>query len=156
MGTLYQALKLVHLFAVVIFLGNIITGLFWKAHGDRSRDPRIMANTMDGIIRADRWFTIPGVVVITVAGVAAAMRAGLPLLHTGWILWSIVAFALSGIAFAWRVAPLQKRLLAMARDEATFDWAAYRAMSLRWELWGLFATVMPGVAVVLMVMKPHL
>jgi len=92
-------------------------------------------------------------VVVFQALYFSASRAGLPLLRTGWILWSIVAFALSGIAFAWRVAPLQKRLLAMARDEATFDWTAYRAMSLRWELWGLFATVMPGVAVV--VMKPH-
>jgi uncharacterized membrane protein len=32
---LYLALKALHVFAVVIFLGNIITGLFWHAHAAR-------------------------------------------------------------------------------------------------------------------------
>src|SRR5216117_3463147 len=152
---LYQLLKLIHVAAVIIFLGNIITGLFWKAHADRTRDVKFIAHTMDGIIRADRWFTIPGVIVITVAGILAAIRAGLPLLHTGWILWSIIAFSASGIAFAWRVAPLQKEILALARaaDGAAFDWAIYKSKSLRWELWGLFATLMPMIAVVLMVIQ---
>lgn len=29
---MYLALKALHLFAVVLFLGNIITGLFWKGN----------------------------------------------------------------------------------------------------------------------------
>ncbi len=155
MPAMYQLLKLIHLSAVIIFLGNIITGLFWKAHADRTRDLKFIAHTMDGIIRADRWFTIPGVIVITVAGILAAIQAGLPLLHTGWILWSIIAFSASGIAFAWKVAPLQKEILALARegDDTQFDWAIYKSRSLRWELWGLFATLMPMIAVVLMVIK---
>lgn len=110
---------------------------------------------MRGLIRADRWFTIPGVVVITAAGMLAAIQAGLPLLRTGWILWSIVAFTLSGVAFAWKIAPLQKALLAMAEGAGELDWVSYRSMSLQWELWGLFATVLPAVAVVLMVWKPN-
>ena len=152
---MYQVLKLVHLIAVILFLGNIITGLFWKAHADRTKDLRFIAHTMDGIIRADRWFTIPGVVLITLAGVLAAMQAGLPILGTGWILWSIVAFSASGIAFGWKVAPLQKQLLALANTtgDTAFDWALYRSKSLQWEFWGLFATVMPLLAVVLMVIK---
>jgi uncharacterized membrane protein len=152
---MYLVLKTVHIIAVILFMGNIITGLFWKAHADRTRNVKFIAHTMDGLIRADRWFTIPGVVVITAAGIFAAIQAGLPLLRTGWILWSIIAFSASGIAFAWQVAPLQKELLAMTRaaDETAFDWALYRSKSLRWELWGLFATVAPVIAVVLMVFK---
>ena len=57
---MYLIWKLIHVTAVILFLGNIITGLFWKAHADRSRDVRFIAHTMEGIIRADRWFTIPG------------------------------------------------------------------------------------------------
>ncbi len=152
---MYQLLKLLHLAAVIIFLGNIITGLFWKAHADRTRDPKFIAHTMAGIIRSDRWFTIPGVMVITTAGILAAIQAGLPLLRTGWILWSLIAFSASGIAFAWRVAPLQKELfaLATAAGDAPFDWTLYRSRSIQWELWGLFATIMPVIAVVLMVIK---
>ncbi len=150
-----QLLKLIHVLAVIIFMGNIITGLFWKAHADRTHDVRFIAHTMHGIIRSDRWFTIPGVVVITVAGIFAAIQAGLPILRTGWIFWSLVAFSISGITFAWRVAPLQKQILALAtttRDVA-FDWALYRSKSLQWELWGLLATVTPVIAVVMMVLK---
>ena len=152
---MYLVLKTVHIVAVILFMGNIITGLFWKAHADRTRNVKFIAHTMDGLIRADRWFTIPGVIVITAAGIWAAIQAGLPLLRTGWILWSIVAFSASGIAFAWQVAPLQKELLAMTRaaGDGELDWALYRSKSLRWELWGLFATVAPAIAVVLMVLK---
>jgi uncharacterized membrane protein len=152
----YHLLKTIHVFAVILFLGNVITGLFWKRHADRTKNRAIIAHTMDGLIRADRWFTIPGVVVITTAGILAAVRIGLPLLHTGWILWSIIAFSLSGLAFAWRVAPLQKQLLALSavQNEGDFDWATYHRKSLHWELWGLFATITPAIAVFLMTYKP--
>lgn len=151
---MYAFLKVVHVFAVIFFMGNIITGLFWKMHADGTRDRAIIAHTMRGLIRADRWFTIPGVVLITAAGFMAAIQAGLPLLRTGWILWSIVAFSLSGLAFAWRVAPLQKQLLSMTEGE--LDWELYRSRSRQWEWWGLFATIMPAAAVVLMTWKPVL
>jgi uncharacterized membrane protein len=153
---MYYLLQVIHVFAVIVFMGNVITGLFWKFHADGTRDPLIVAHTMRGLIRADRWFTIPGVVVITAAGVLAAVQAGLPLLRTGWILWSIVAFSLSGIAFAWKVGPLQKELLALSTVPGELDWAMYRSKSLQWELWGLFATLTPAAAVVLMVWKPDL
>lgn len=150
---MYQLLKVIHVMAVIVFLGNIITGLFWKIHADGTRDAAIIAHTMRGLIRADRWFTVPGVVVITVAGFLGAIRAGLPLLRSGWILWSIVAFTLSGLAFAWKVAPLQKELLRLSGG-GSMDWDAYRSKSLQWELWGLFATLTPLAAVVLMIWKP--
>lgn len=153
---MYQLLKFIHVFAVIIFMGNIITGLFWKRHADRTRDRSLIAHTMRGLIRADRWFTVPGVVVITAAGIFAAVQAGLPLLRTGWIFWSIVAFSLSGIAFGWKVAPLQKQLLALSERDGDLDWTTYHSKSLQWEWWGVFATVMPLVAVVLMTVKPAL
>jgi uncharacterized membrane protein len=151
---MYQLLKVIHVFAVILFMGNIITGLFWKMHADGTKNAAIIAHTMRGLIRADRWFTIPGVIVITIAGVFAAMQAGLPMLRTGWIFWSLVAFTLSGIAFAWKVAPLQKQLLRMT--DGDLDWSSYRSTSLQWELWGLFATITPLIALVLMVWKPNL
>jgi uncharacterized membrane protein len=154
---MYLALKTLHIVAVVIFLGNIATGLFWKAHGDRSGDPRIMAHTLDGIIRSDRLFTNPGVLTIIAFGVAGAVAGGLPLLRTTWIRDSIVLFSASGAAYLLRIAPLQKRLLALARTAAhggAWDANAYRRLSLHWELWGAFAILTPLAALVLMVVKP--
>ena len=36
---LYLAFKVLHILAVVMFLGNITTGIFWKEHADRTKDP---------------------------------------------------------------------------------------------------------------------
>jgi len=33
--TQYYVLKSLHILSVVLFLGNITTGVFWKFHGDR-------------------------------------------------------------------------------------------------------------------------
>ena len=156
---LYLIFKFFHIAAVILFLGNIITGLFWKAHADRTRDPRVIEHTLVGIIRSDRWFTIPGVVAILIAGFGAAIVAQIPILGTGWILWSIVLFSLSGLAFSFRVAPLQTQLAALAQagvESGRFDWVRYHSLSRTWELWGLFALLTPVAAVVLMVLKPPL
>src|SRR5262245_7792692 len=155
---LYLVLKLVHVGAVVMFLGNIGTGVFWKRNADRSRDPRIIANAMEGIIRSDRLFTIPGVVLIILAGVATAIRGHYPILRTGWIFWALVLFAISGWAFMAQVAPLQKKLLAAAREGvsgASADWwDRYEALSRRWDFWGAIALALPLLAMALMVLKP--
>ncbi len=151
----YSIYKVIHLAAVIIFLGNIATGLFWKAHADRSSNPQIIAHTLHGIIRSDRWFTIPAIVVILIGGFGASSKGGLPILRTGWIFWSVVLFIMSGIAFSARVAPLQKQLFELAQA-SEFDWSRYRVLSKAWEWWGAFALLTPVAAAVLMVLKPAL
>ena len=156
---MYLVMKLLHVASVVAFLGNITTGLFWHRHAARTRDPRLLFHVMDGIIRSDRWFTLPGVLMIIVTGFAAAGMGGYPVLRTPWIAASIVLFSISGVLFGVRVAPLQKQLREMARkglDAGTFDYAAYHALAQRWEAWGAVALVTPLLAMVLMVLKPVL
>jgi uncharacterized membrane protein len=106
----YLLVKLLHIAAVIAFLGNIATGLFWHAHAARSRDPKLLGAVLDGIIRSDRIFTVPGVIAIVATGFAAAILGSFPILRTGWIFWAIVLFSVSGLIFALRVAPLQNCL----------------------------------------------
>lgn len=156
---MYLWLKLLHVAAVVAFLGNITTGLFWKRHGDRTHDARIIAHTLDGIIRSDEWFTIPGVVLIVAGGVAAAIVGGFPLLGTGWILWSIVLFTVSGLIFVVRIVPLQRQMRTLAQagaERGSLDPARYGQLSRSWDLWGAVALLTPVAALVLMVLKPSL
>lgn len=154
----YLLWKLVHIASVIIFLGNITTGIFWAFHSRKTHDYAHIATTFDGIIRSDRLFTVPGVIGIIASGVAAAMQARLPILGTGWILWPLLLFAVSGLVFGIRVAPLQRELVHLARDTGTagnrqreFD-AAFRD----WELWGLVALALPVAAMTIMVLKPAL
>lgn len=154
---MYLVLKLLHISAVIAFLGNITTGLFWHRHAARTRDPKLLAFTMGGIIQSDRVFTIPGVIGIIVGGFAAAIHGKLPLLHTPWILWAIILFSISGIVFSVRLVPIQRQLRDMAAEGAksgTFDYALYHALTRRWELWGAVALGAPLGALVLMVLKP--
>jgi uncharacterized membrane protein len=153
----YLWLKLLHVASVIAFLGNITTGLFWHVQAARSREPALIAFTMRGIIRSDRFFTIPGVFGIILTGVGAAQLGSLPILGTRWILWPLVLFAVSGAVFMARVAPLQRKLLALAETGAqsgSFNYSEYHAMARRWELWGAAALVTPLVGLVFMVLKP--
>lgn len=152
----YLALKALHVLSVVLFLGNIITGIFWKVHADLTGDLRARAQAIEGIIRADRWFTVPGVLLIVATGVAMALLAHLPMLSTLWIAASIALFGASGLAFGVAVAPLQKKLLANVRAGLSGHWdeTEYNVLSRSWALWGIVATAAPVIALFLMVMKP--
>jgi uncharacterized membrane protein len=154
---MYIALKILHVAAVVIFLGNIVTGLLWKVHADETKDPVIIRHTLAGLIRADRWFTIPGVILIVISGFGAAVIGGLPLLGTRWILWGIILFTVSGIAYMARVVPLQRKMLAVARsgvESGNFDWDRYHALSRGWNTWGTIALLTPVLAMIAMIAKP--
>jgi uncharacterized membrane protein len=152
---MYLWLKCLHVLAVVCFLGNIGTGLFWHAHAARTGDRALLAHAVEGIIRSDRWLTVPGVVAIVATGVALAMQAGLPILRTRWIAGTLLLFVLSGLVFIARVAPLQRQMRDLATGAtAAFDPSAYGRLARRWEAWGALALATPLAGLALMVLKP--
>jgi uncharacterized membrane protein len=142
----------------MIFLGNIITGFFWMAHAEKTKDPAVIAHTMRGIINSDRWFTLPAVIIIIAGGFGAAINGNLPLLRTGWIFWGIVFLVFSEIALVWKVVPLQRRIYRIAKDvrgnenRITF-WQEFQKQYKAWELWRGFALLTPLAALVLMILK---
>ncbi|MBC5826639.1 MAG: DUF2269 domain-containing protein [Candidatus Eremiobacteraeota bacterium] len=151
-------MKLIHVLAVIMFVGNISVGVFWKAVADRTKDPKVIAHTMGAIRRADRIFTIPGVILLFIAGLGAAAVARIPVLSTGWTLWSLGLLIIAGLAFG-PVARTQRKIAALtsgAGRSAAFDWTAYSRLSRLWRSWGLVALAAPIIAVALMVLKPAL
>ncbi len=157
MYSVYLLLKLIHVVAVVAFLGNISTGLFWKTLADRSGKAEIVAHTLRGIILSDRIITMPSIAVILIAGFGAASVGGWKILGTGWILWSLILFIIAGLAFI-PVTQAQRELadLASTGGPGLIESEPYRRVSHKWELWGTVALVTPLIALVLMVLKPAL
>ena len=152
----YSYLKLIHLIAVMLFLGNIITGLFWMHIAVKTKDLKIINFTMKGIIKADRYFTIPGVIIITAGGFLAAIYGHLAILKTGWILWSIIMFSISGLAFSFKLAPLQKKIYNLTLNKETstdFDWSNFNKVYFEWDIWGFIALITPLAAFVMMTLK---
>ena len=152
----YAIFKLIHLLAVVIFLGNIITGLFWMWFAVKTKDLKIIHFTMKGILLADRYFTLPGVIFIVAGGIFAAVLGHYPLLHTKWIFWSIVMISISGLAFAFKVAPVQRKIYQVTSNKETsadFDWKNFDKLYLAWDFWGLIAILTPLAALAMMTFK---
>jgi uncharacterized membrane protein len=152
----YSLYKLLHVLGVIIFLGNIITGLFWMRFAVSTKNVTIIAHTMKGIIAADNYFTTPGVIVITAAGIMTAIIGHFPILSTGWILWPIILFIISGGAFMAAVAPLQKKIYALtsvSEGNGDLDWDQFHRLVRAWELWGSVALLTPLAAAVIMILK---
>lgn len=148
---IYLLFKLLHIVAVVLFLGNISTGVFWVHHAARGRSPARLADAMDGVIRSDRLFTIPAVFLLAAGGVLAAVVAGLPLLRTGWIAWGLGLFLLSGLLFA-PVARLQRSLRDTGRQPDA-QWATCEPLLRRWTWLGLASLSAAWAALAVMVLK---
>ena len=146
----YLIWKLIHVASVIIFLGNIITGLFWAVRANKTHDFKLIASTFQGIMQSDRYFTLPGIV--------AAIHGRIPILGTGWILWPIILFSISGIIFSVYVTPLQKKIANYALNtvDSESSWNTYEKMYKQWEVWGFVATVTPVAAMVIMILKPSL
>ena len=86
----------------------------------------------------------------------AAIYGHFPILRTGWIFWSIIMFSISGLAFAFKVAPLQNKIyhLILNKESSTdFNWANFRKVYLEWNIWGLIALLTPLAAFVMMTLK---
>lgn len=154
--SVYLFFKVIHLLSVVAFLGNIVTGLFWMKYACGTKNTGYMQHAVSGIIASDKWFTIPGVIIITAGGIAAAIQAGTPILRTGWIFWSIILFSLSGLFFVFKVAPLQrsmKQYLETSNRNDTYDEKKFSGIFKEWEFWGLLALLTPLISFFMMVLK---
>lgn len=152
----YLVFKLIHILAVILFLGNIFTGLFWMYQANKTHNLSIINHTMKGIILSDRFFTVPGVIIIVAAGFGGAIHNHMPLLRTGWIFWSIVLFTISGIAYSWKLAPAQKKIYKFTmvdKDDPEFNWGHYKKLYREWDFWSLVSILTPIAALVLMVLK---
>jgi uncharacterized membrane protein len=152
----YFYLVLIHIIAVIIFLGNITLAPFWKSQAEKTKDRLHILSTWEGIIRSDRLFTMPGVSILLLFGIGAALHGGYNLISTGWIFWSIVLYIISGAAFMAKVVPIQKKIVALAKDESKFGWDEYFTLSKQWNIWGSIATLAPWIATIFMVLKPNI
>ena len=107
----------------------------------------------------DWAFTGGGAALIILGGYGMAFHAGIPLVTVGWMLWSQVAFVVSGLLWLAVLLPIQIRQSALARDGAVIDAtsgaapggraepgapplsAGYRRLARAWIAWGVIATL---------------
>jgi uncharacterized membrane protein len=152
----YDAFKVVHLFGVILFLGNIIVTAVWKVMADRTGDPRVIAYAQQLVTLTDWIFTAGGAVLLLVGAYGMAAVAGLNLHGPAWLIWGQALFVVSGLIWIIILIPTQ---IAQARQARAFASGApipesYWRHNRRWVVWGVIATLVPLANLYFMVFKP--
>lgn len=156
MAEFYFHFKFLHLLSAVLFLGNLIVSAMWKLQADRSGDAAVAAFAARLVARTDKLFTGPAAFVVLMTGGMLPTAGGYGFGGQGWIHAGATAFVLSGLIWLIVLIPIQRKQSAMA---ATFESGAqipaeYQALTKRWAKWGGIATLLPIVALALMVYRP--
>ena len=156
---MYRLLMLLHLVAVIALLSNVVAAFFWQARATRSREPAVVAYAFRTLNAGDVWITPLASVLVLGSGVGLALVTGLSILRTGWILWSTLAFLGSGLIFAFRALPHQRRIAAWTTQAAAvgdFPWERYRKEARYWATAAHWSLGLLLLALVLMVVRPSL
>lgn len=156
MDNSYLWLKILHLFGVMLFMGNIIVTGWWKFMADRTRNPQVIAFAQRQVTLTDYVFTAGGATILFVAGWGNAALHGMPVLQIHWLSWGLWLFSASGVIWVAILIPTQMRQERMSREFSVSGIIppVYWRLCRRWNIWGSIATLLPLLNLYWMVLKP--
>ena len=146
-----------HIVGAISLIGNALVMAAWLTVAGFSRSEPAKRRAARVVNLGDAWFMVPGVILLLMNGLAmaAARYGGLAAFTTtGWITAGLVLLSLTGIIWAFRLVPAQLTLYRLATVDGPLDLAAFRAVLNHWYLWGVIATALPLLAVLVMATKP--
>jgi uncharacterized membrane protein len=143
-----------HQLGAVLFLGNIIVTAAWMSLARRSGNPEALRLGVRGVVLTDAIFTTPGALLLLLNGGILGtpyFRA-----HAMWLFVGAGLFLVTGIIWAAALIPVQKKLArAMSRmPEGGPVPPECAPLLAQWFRLGGMASLLPLVALVLMVIKP--
>ena len=146
-----------HILGATLLIGNALVMAVWLTLAGFSRSDPPKRRAARVVNLGDAWFTVPGVVLLLLNGLAmvAERYGGLAAFTTtGWITAGLVLLSLTGLIWASRLVPAQLTLYRLAQARGPLDAGAFRAVLNRWYFWGVIATALPLLAVFVMTTKP--
>jgi len=151
----YEILKYIHVLGAVVILGTGAGIAFFMLMAHLSGDIRFIARTAGTVVIADLVFTATAVIAQPITGYLLTRTIGVPLL-TGWVLWSLVLYAVAGVFWlpvVWMQAKM-RNLACAAEAQGTALPPLYHRLFRTWFLFGIpgFSSVMA--ILWLMITKP--
>jgi len=145
----YDTLKILHLFGIICFMGNIIITGWWKVMADRTGDYRIIAFAQRQVTLTDWVFTFGGVLILLIAGFGMVYQMNVNIMQEihaeRWLWWGYYLFLASGVIWALILIPVQIIQARMAREFSQTGEIPprYWFYGRIWLGFGILATVIP-------------
>ena len=156
MGNTYLILKSVHIFGVMLLMGNIIVTAWWKFMANKTKDPSVIAFAQRQVTLTDFVFTAPGALLAITAGDSMAYGFMSNTWDVQWLTWGRCLFIASGIIWITVLIPTQIKQARMARTFIANKSIPneYWKLSKRWNIFGAIAVLLPLINIYWMVFKP--
>lgn len=140
-----------------MLIGNALVMAAWLTIAGFAKDETRRRRAARAVNVGDVWFTVPGVVLLLLNGLAMVMEryGGLgAITTTPFIGIGLVLLSLTGLTWALRLVPAQLAMYRLAVAPGALDEIAFRRALRRWSIWGVVATALPVIAVFVMTTKP--
>ena len=156
MENTYSLLKSIHIFGVILLMGNIIVTAWWKVMADNTKNPSVIAFAQRQVTLTDFVFTAPGALLAVMAGDAMAYGFMPNSWNIQWLTWGRGLFIASGIIWLTVLIPTQIKQARMAQSFANTQVIPdeYWRLSKRWQIFGAIADLLPMANIYWMVFKP--
>ena len=149
--SLYQVIKFVHVFSVIIAVGFNFSYIVWLVKGKIQKDHLLFA--LKGIKLMDDKVANPCYGLAVTTGFAMTYYAGYNILAVSWILYPIILFSLMGILAFGFYSPMLKKQIAVV-EKLGSDSPEYKAIEKKQMVLGTILFVLAISIVAIMVIKP--
>lgn len=151
MITLYTTLKALHILAAIVALGFNLSYPLWLFKGKQSDNHLLFA--LKGIKTMDDKFANPGYILSLITGLTLCYVGHLNILHSFWLIASLILFALAAGAGIALYSPNLKRQINVLQREGSGS-AAYKRLDRKGSIIGGSIFLMAIIIIFLMVTKP--
>ena len=150
-----QWLKVVHILAVVVVLGNLLMAPFWRKRLAALGGVQARAAANRSVRVADLIFTLPGWVVVLATGIMLIIYRDMGM-RGGWLHLSLLLFL--GWLILWHVLVLRARKAMIAQaEEAAGGGQAPAELAQhehQWQQWSYISAGIVVLILILMVTRP--
>jgi uncharacterized membrane protein len=155
---MYWLMRVLHILAAAVLLGNLLMGPFWRRRLAILGGPQARAAANRSVRVADLIFTLPGWVVVLVTGIMLSVtrgwRGGLLhlslLLFLGWVvLWHVLVLRARNAMIA------QAEEVASSAQTLPEQTTALAEQERRWQQWSYVSAALVFVILLLMVALAH-
>ena len=131
-----EIFNLVYTIAVILFIGNLFSGLIWKKFADSTNDAQLLVHTFRGIFRGDIFITLPTFSTILILNFFVNSEKFLPIINIS-IYYVIALCSINAIGiFVLFIHPLRKKMYNLILQSKDFDVKMYQLLSKKWLVLG--------------------